>query len=120
MSNYRDQVEWVKSLQIKEGSRVTTDCPFCGGKNKFTLDKFDGKLIWNCYRASCGVKGAYSGKRDINAAKSYLQGNATQRFKAKYKEIPTLTQLENKMVQLFDKFSKANSNIIPLENEADS
>ena len=36
------------------------------------------------------------------------------------KEIPTLTQLENKMAQLFDKFSKANSNIIPLENEADS
>jgi hypothetical protein len=91
VSSYRDQVEYVKSIILKEGDRHTADCPFCGGKNKFTLDKFDGKLIWNCYRASCGVKGAYSGKRDINAAKSYLQGNATQRFKAKYKEIPTLT-----------------------------
>ena len=91
MSNYRDQVEYVKSIILAEGDRHTADCPFCGGRNKFTLDKFDGKLIWNCYRASCGVKGAYTGKRDINAAKSYLQGNATQRFKAKYKEIPTLT-----------------------------
>ena len=91
MSSYRDQVEYVKSIILAEGDRHTADCPFCGGRNKFTLDKFDGKLIWNCYRASCGVKGSYTGKRDINAAKSYLQGNATQRFKAKYKEIPTLT-----------------------------
>ncbi len=91
MSSYLDQVEYVKSIILAEGDRHTADCPFCGGRNKFTLDKFDGKLIWNCYRASCGVKGSYTGKRDINAAKSYLQGNATQRFKAKYKEIPTLT-----------------------------
>tara|TARA_R110000744_G_C19314128_1_gene557018 strand:+ start:611 stop:1414 length:804 start_codon:yes stop_codon:yes gene_type:complete len=91
VSNYRDQVEYVKSIILAEGDRHTSDCPFCGGKNKFTLDKFDGKLIWNCYRASCGVKGAYTGKRDINAAKSFLEGNATQRFKAKYKEIPPLT-----------------------------
>ena len=91
VSNYSDQVEYVKSIILKEGNRHTADCPFCGGKNKFTLDKFDGKLIWNCYRASCNVKGAYTGKRDINAARSYLEGTAAQRFKAKYKEIPTLT-----------------------------
>ena len=36
------------------------------------------------------------------------------------KEIPTLTQLENKMAQLFYKFSKVTSNMTPLENEADS
>ncbi len=36
------------------------------------------------------------------------------------KEIPTLTQLENKMDQLFDKFSKKSPNITPIENEADS
>ncbi|HEY5687116.1 MAG TPA: ribonuclease P protein component [Yeosuana sp.] len=36
------------------------------------------------------------------------------------KEIPTLKQLENKMAQLFDKFSKVTSNMTPLENEADS
>ena len=67
MANYREQIEWVKTLSIKEGGRVTTDCPFCGGKNKFSLDKYDGKLVWNCYRASCNVKGMYSGKRSIDA-----------------------------------------------------
>ena len=74
MTNYREQVEWVKTLSIKEGGRVTTDCPFCGGRNKFTLDKFDGKLVWNCYRASCNVKGAYSGQRNLDAVKAALSG----------------------------------------------
>lgn len=91
MSNYREQIEWVKTLSIKEGSRLTTDCPFCGGKNKFTLDKFDGKLVWNCYRASCNVKGAHSGERNIDAVKARLSGSAIKRHKPEPKPIPTIT-----------------------------
>ena len=91
MTNYREQVEWVKTLSIKEGGRVTTDCPFCGGRNKFTLDKFDGKLVWNCYRASCHVKGAYSGQRNLDAVKAALSGSSIQRHKPTPKPIPTIT-----------------------------
>ena len=91
MTNYREQVEWVKTLSIKEGGRVTTDCPFCGGRNKFTLDKFDGKLVWNCYRASCHVKGAYSGQRNLDAVKAALAGSSIQRHKPTPKPIPTIT-----------------------------
>jgi hypothetical protein len=91
MTNYREQVEWVKTLSIKEGGRVTTDCPFCGGRNKFTLDKFDGKLVWNCYRASCNVKGAYSGQRNLDAVKAALSGSSIQRHKPTPKPIPTIT-----------------------------
>lgn len=91
MSNYREQIEWVKTLSIKEGSRLTTDCPFCGGKNKFTLDKFDGKLVWNCYRASCNVKGAHSGERNLDAVKARLSGSAIKRHKPEPKPIPTIT-----------------------------
>lgn len=91
MNNYREQVEWVKTLSIKEGGRVTTDCPFCGGRNKFTLDKFDGKLVWNCYRASCNVKGAYSGQRNLDAVKAALSGSSIQRHKPTPKPIPTIT-----------------------------
>ena len=91
MSSYREQVEWVKTLSIKEGSRITTDCPFCGGKNKFTLDKFDGKLVWNCYRASCNVKGAHSGERNLDAVKARLSGSSIKRHKPEPKPIPTIT-----------------------------
>ena len=91
MTNYKEQVEWVKNLSIKEGNRVTTDCPFCGGKNKFSVDRFDGKLIWNCYRASCDVKGAYSGQRNIDAVKARLSGSAIKRHKPEPKPIPAIT-----------------------------
>lgn len=91
MSNYKDQVELVKTLTVKEGDRKKMDCPFCGGKDKFTIDKYDGKLVWNCFRASCNVKGSYAGQRNISAAKSYLAGSAIQRHKAQYKDVPTLT-----------------------------
>lgn len=91
MTNYKEQVEWVKTLSIKEGNRVTTDCPFCGGKNKFSVDRFDGKLVWNCYRASCNVKGAYSGQRNIDAVKARLSGSAIERHKPEPKPIPAIT-----------------------------
>jgi ribosomal protein L37AE/L43A len=91
MANYKEQVEWVKTLSIKEGNRVTTDCPFCGGKNKFSVDRFDGKLVWNCYRASCEVKGAYYGKRNIDAVKARLSGSSIKRHKPEPKPIPSIT-----------------------------
>lgn len=91
MADYRAQIEWVKTLLIKEGSRVTTDCPFCGGKNKFSLDKFDGKLVWNCYRASCDVKGAFSTQRRIEAVEAVLSGDAIQRYKPTPRPVPTIT-----------------------------
>lgn len=91
MSNYKEQVDWVKTLSIKEGGRVTTDCPFCGGRNKFTLDKFDGKLVWNCYRASCNVKGVYSGQRNLEAVEAAIAGSSIQRHKPTPKTIPQIT-----------------------------
>ena len=91
VADYTDQLAWVKTLSIKEGSRITTDCIFCGGKNKFTADKFDGKIIWNCYRASCNVKGINSGQRNVTALKAKLSGNSIQRHKPEAKPIPSIT-----------------------------
>ena len=65
MYSYRDQLDIIKAIRITDGGRKTIDCPFCGGRKKFTIDKFDGKIVWNCYKASCTTKGAYSGKRSI-------------------------------------------------------
>lgn len=96
MYSYQDQLEIVKSIKLSEGDRKTLDCPFCGGKKKFTIDKFDGKLVWNCYKASCTVKGAYSGKRSIEATKAYLANKAVERKKSRYLPIPSIvTKVEN-------------------------
>ena len=73
MYSYRDQLEIVKQIKIAEGDHKTLDCPFCGGRKKFTLDRLaTGELLWNCFRASCNAKGRYDGERSIAGAKAYL------------------------------------------------
>ena len=96
MYSYRDQLDIIKAIRITDGDRKTIDCPFCGGRKKFTIDKYDGKIVWNCYKASCNAKGAYSGKRSIEASKAYLAKVANQRKKPVITSVPTiLTKIDN-------------------------
>ncbi len=46
----------VKELDIPNGHTKRMSCPNCGEKT-FTVTNNMGSLLWNCYRASCGVKG---------------------------------------------------------------
>ena len=87
---YREQLQFVQSLNITEGEKKTVACPACGKRNKFTVDKFDGVLVWNCYSASCSVKGSFRGSRDMDALKNYIGGFPTQR-KRKVNRMPDIT-----------------------------
>ena len=40
-----------------EGLSFRTNCPMCGGRNTFTLSKLQGRLLWNCYKANCKIRG---------------------------------------------------------------
>ena len=96
MYSYRDQLDIIKAIRLTDGDRKTIDCPFCGGRKKFTIDKFDGKIVWNCYKASCNAKGAYSGKRSIEASKAYLAKMANQKKKPVITSVPTIvTKIDN-------------------------
>ena len=96
MYNYSQQLEFVQSLSLGDGDKRTLTCPSCGKYNKFTVDKFDGKYVWNCYSASCNVKGSYAGKRGIDAAKNYLSGSPTQKAKRALNKLPEFTtRVEN-------------------------
>ena len=96
MYGFKEQVEFVTKLNLKDGEHKTLTCPSCGKYKKFTVDKFDGKLIWNCYSASCNVKGSYTGDRDINAIRNYLNGTPTQKAKRRLNKMPDITtRVEN-------------------------
>jgi hypothetical protein len=96
MTTYREQVAEIERIKIREGERRTMDCPWCGGKNKFTIDRLiDGRLVWNCYRASCDVKGVKNIGRSISSAKSYLNGDG-QSERRKAPPLPAITtKVEN-------------------------
>lgn len=59
MYNRQEQIEIIKSIKVSEGESKTIDCPFCYGKKKFSITNKDGTVLWNCYKASCSIKGAY-------------------------------------------------------------
>ena len=48
----------VSDLQLDVGQTKRMNCPNCNGYKTFTVTNEMGNLIWNCYKASCGVSGA--------------------------------------------------------------
>lgn len=71
--SYREQLDLLKDISLAEGDRLTMNCPFCGGHKKFSMQKHDGRLLWNCFRASCYAKGSYQGKRSADAIRKRLE-----------------------------------------------
>ena len=70
MTTRREQLEYVTSIKINENERKSINCPFCGGHKKFTISNQDGKLLWNCFKASCTAKGAHRIGHSLEAIKS--------------------------------------------------
>lgn len=48
----------ITDMMMSEGDTKRIDCPSCGGRHTFTVSIKEGKAVWNCYKASCRVRGA--------------------------------------------------------------
>ena len=105
---YAEQLQVIQSLHLREGDNVTIQCPFCGTPKKLSAAKSDGKLMWNCYRASCNGRGIYSGRRDLQTAKDYM-ANGTKISKQRYKPIPSLTTRPENHQPALDYLASVNS-----------
>jgi hypothetical protein len=114
MYTRKEQIEIIKSIPLKENSRLSMDCPFCYGKKKFSITNLDGRILWNCYRASCGCKGTFVVSRSVQACENKLKGYVP---KIKTNEIPIPTILSDpnnhdiainylKKVNSFDAYEK--------------
>ena len=109
---YAEQLAIVKCIPIKDGDTKVITCPFCYGLKKLAISKIDGKLMWNCYRASCNGKGIHTGKRNIQSVKNYLL-NPTQSKSAYVKPyvrpLPSITTAIENHQPALDYLEKANS-----------
>src|SRR6056300_2106735 len=47
----------ISDIDVPNGQTKRTNCPNCGGYNTFTVTNNMGSLIWNCYKASCNIRG---------------------------------------------------------------
>ena len=82
--------DYIKSLEIKSGDSLTLNCPVCGGYKKFSVSNLDGMVVYNCYRASCGTKGAVKVNMAASDIKNKLNGKSNQEYlnKNAYFELP--------------------------------
>lgn len=63
----------VKGISLRANERRSLNCPFCGDtKKKFSIARLDGRIVWNCYRASCNARGAFDTERNQSELKSRL------------------------------------------------
>lgn len=69
MATYREQLEYVEGLRIKEGVATRYDCPFCGGRNTFGLTHLGSEVTWHCFRASCDVRGV----KGVEGSATYIK-----------------------------------------------
>jgi phage/plasmid primase-like uncharacterized protein len=88
---YKEQLSIVRDIHLSEGDRKTLDCPFCGGRRKFSITKDDGRVLWNCFRASCTAQGSYQGTRSIDAVKKRLTAAPTKPVERELTPLPTIT-----------------------------
>lgn len=72
MYTYREQLETLSNVRMKVGDHRRMNCPFCGGRNTFSMSNTDGSLLWYCYKASCGVKGSKSVGRTPDQIRSRI------------------------------------------------
>ena len=48
---------FIQQNEPMENTSIRVNCPLCAGRNTFTLSKLQGKLLWNCYKANCKIRG---------------------------------------------------------------
>jgi len=87
------------SDDIPNGTTKRTDCPNCGGRNTFTITNNMGSLVWNCYKASCNLKGGtrvHLSMNDIRdgfvGAKEYAEDFVMPEYVVPYKGQRELTR----------------------------
>lgn len=51
-----DQIK-LDCATLEVGESVRMECPACGGDKTMTVTRYDNRLVYNCYRASCSTRG---------------------------------------------------------------
>ena len=70
--DYSYQTKIINGMAVQPNTDVRIDCPFCFHQNTFTLKNIDGKIMWNCFHASCDAKGKISRDMSPEELKKFL------------------------------------------------
>ena len=83
--------EFVRSLDVREGETQRVSCPECGGHNTFTVSRVSGRVLFNCYKASCRVKGSVSRRMSSEALRERLRSRVSDDQDSTHTYLPDFT-----------------------------
>ncbi len=86
---FSEQKELVERYNVLSGQNLRVNCPACGGKKTLSVSKFDGRLVWNCFKAACGIGGKDFIGRNHKELKNALSGKPNT-FARKAPEVPSI------------------------------
>tara|TARA_R100001591_G_C4346644_1_gene182111 strand:+ start:466 stop:1233 length:768 start_codon:yes stop_codon:yes gene_type:complete len=69
-------MKFLEELDLEEGKTLTTDCPVCKGKKKFTATRVDDVILYNCFRNSCTVRGVKKVARTVESIRKKMNGQS--------------------------------------------
>ena len=65
-------IEIINDIQLSVGDSKRMGCPVCHTKNTFNITNTMGKIVWNCYKASCTVSGGTNVALSVNDVRKVL------------------------------------------------
>lgn len=101
--------DYIDTLDLIDGETKRTSCPVCGGLNSFTCSRLQGKVVYNCYKASCHISGAYLKDRSASEIRSILNSDYAGVQASKFELPPNLVSgVHNTAVQDYANSVHAN------------
>ena len=64
----------ISDIDIPIGNTKRMNCPVCKGYKTFTVTNNMGSLVWNCYKASCGIKGGQRVQLSVDDIRAGFSG----------------------------------------------
>lgn len=69
-----DVLSIIYDLNLDDGETKRITCPACHSRGTFTVSNVEGNIVWNCYKASCNLRGAKKGRMTVDAIRRKLAG----------------------------------------------
>lgn len=89
MSTYTEHLtRTADRLGLRSGQSLRITCPSCGGYNTCSITRKAGALLWNCFRASCRLRGGKDVPRSAEEIADTLRNGLREEARAKPFSIP--------------------------------
>ena len=77
MFTYKEQLETLKPIKLKDGQTKRINCPFCGGHKTMGISNKEGRKVWHCFKASCGLRGSENVGMTLSCIRRRVDGESS-------------------------------------------